>query len=268
MPPLKNTTWLSFLQELREHAIDPGLLEVDDIANLLGIQNHIHPLFQHVVPAIYLLDYTTGKYRIVSFVALQNLGFTRDQFEAGGVDFTISQYHPEDLKLFSEHIFPDRLKFLSTIKPEEYGDYVFSYNYRIQNRKGEYVSLLQRNALIKSDASGKPLLSLGMVINLEHYKNPNTVVQLIEKNNLGDMHDPTGPVLKKTYFLHDEDSLLTRREKELLKYLSDGYSSKQIADKLYLSEHTVIVHRKNMMAKTNTANVAELLSWAIRKEII
>jgi DNA-binding CsgD family transcriptional regulator len=75
-------------------------------------------------------------------------------------------------------------------------------------------------------------------------------------------------VLKKTYFLHDEDSLLTRREKEVLKYLSEGYSSKLIADKLFLSEHTVIVHRKNMMAKTNTANVAELLAWAIRKEII
>jgi DNA-binding CsgD family transcriptional regulator len=33
-------------------------------------------------------------------------------------------------------------------------------------------------------------------------------------------------------------------------------------------EHTVISHRKNMMAKTNSANIAELISWAIRNEII
>lgn len=99
-------------------------------------------------------------------------------------------------------------------------------------------------------------------------KNPNTAVQLIEKINGNDYAGEAQTILKKTYFLNNEDTLITKREKEVLKFLAEGLSSKQIADKVFLSEHTVIVHRKNMMAKTNSGNIAELVSWAIRNEII
>jgi DNA-binding CsgD family transcriptional regulator len=52
---------------------------------------------------------------------------------------------------------------------------------------------------------------------------------------------------------------LTKREREILGCIAEGLSSKQIADKLYISQHTVDNHRKNMLAKTATRNCAELL---------
>lgn len=268
MPSIKNTTWLEYIAELQQHEFDPDFLQIEGVEKLLGIADQVHPFFRHIIPSIYLLDYTTGSYVVLTDNCIREMGYYKEDYEEGGLPFTISNFNPEDKRVFNEHIFPDRVKFLKNIPPEEHAQYVFSHNYRHRGKDGKYTTLLQRNAFIRSDKQGRPLLSLGMVLNVEHYKNPNTVVQLIEKV------DPNGPSgagtvqLKKTYFVDDADSILSKREKEILKLLSEGLSTKQIADRIFLSEHTVTVHRKNMMAKTNTVNVAELLAWAIRKEII
>jgi DNA-binding CsgD family transcriptional regulator len=266
----KNTTWLDYIAECRNLDFDPAQLKIEGIENLLGIPKEIHPIFNYSLPFIYLMDYTTGRYTVFSknTSVEASIGVKKEAFEKGGLDFTISHYHKDDLKMYNKEIFPDRIRFLNTIPPGEHAKYVFSYNFRFKNQRGHYASILQRNTFIRSDANGKPLLSLGMAINVDHYKNPNTSVQLIEKMTGNDLTGEAQTILKKTYFLHDDDKLLTNREKELLKYLADGLSSKQIADKLFLSEHTVIVHRKNMMAKTSTGNVAEMISWALRNEII
>jgi len=57
---------------------------------------------------------------------------------------------------------------------------------------------------------------------------------------------------------------LTEREKEILKLLAEGYSSRQIADQLYLSVKTVLNHRRNIMEKLGVENPAQLIKFAIK----
>ena len=52
----------------------------------------------------------------------------------------------------------------------------------------------------------------------------------------------------------------TRREKEILACLAEGLSSKQIANKLFISEYTVSNHRKNMLQKSGAKSSAQLVS--------
>jgi DNA-binding CsgD family transcriptional regulator len=52
-------------------------------------------------------------------------------------------------------------------------------------------------------------------------------------------------------------------EKKILVQISQGLSSKQIADKLFLSEHTVKTHRKNLMKKNQCGSSSELVRKAI-----
>lgn len=54
-------------------------------------------------------------------------------------------------------------------------------------------------------------------------------------------------------------NVLSRREKEVLKLLVEGLSSKQIAEKLFLSERTVSNHRANMLQKCKVGNTVELV---------
>ncbi len=53
---------------------------------------------------------------------------------------------------------------------------------------------------------------------------------------------------------------LTERELEIIKLLKQGMDSKDMADHLHLSQHTVRNHRRNILKKTNTNKVTELLT--------
>ena len=61
---------------------------------------------------------------------------------------------------------------------------------------------------------------------------------------------------------------LTIREREILKLIAEGKSSKEIADILYISVRTVERHRANMMDKLNLRKTAELIKYAIEKGYI
>ena len=52
---------------------------------------------------------------------------------------------------------------------------------------------------------------------------------------------------------------LSNREKQILFYISEGMSSKEIADKLFLSKNTVDTHRRNMIRKRSARSCTELV---------
>jgi DNA-binding NarL/FixJ family response regulator len=60
---------------------------------------------------------------------------------------------------------------------------------------------------------------------------------------------------------------LTRREKQIIKLVIDGYSNTEIAEKLNLSVYTITSHRRNIYSKTMVNNVASLIDY-IREEDI
>jgi DNA-binding CsgD family transcriptional regulator len=61
---------------------------------------------------------------------------------------------------------------------------------------------------------------------------------------------------------------LTRRETDVLRLVSRGLSNKEIADKLSISIHTVISHRKNITEKTGIKSASGLTMYAVLKKII
>lgn len=65
-----------------------------------------------------------------------------------------------------------------------------------------------------------------------------------------------------------EDLALTRREIEVLQLMAEGLSNKEIAERLFVSERTVVGHKSNLMSKTNTKNTVSLLAYAIRNGLI
>ncbi len=60
---------------------------------------------------------------------------------------------------------------------------------------------------------------------------------------------------------------LTIREKEVLRLIALGYTSKEIAGKLNLSKLTVDTHRKNIQNKLGVANPAEMVRMAIQADL-
>ena len=59
--------------------------------------------------------------------------------------------------------------------------------------------------------------------------------------------------------------LLTIREREIVKLIAEGKSSKEIGELLFISSRTVQHHRANIMRKLNLKKTADLIKYAIQK---
>jgi two-component system, NarL family, response regulator NreC len=73
---------------------------------------------------------------------------------------------------------------------------------------------------------------------------------------------------KKTIKTQTAWDTLTQREKEVLKLVAEGYTSKEIADMLCNSPKTIERHRANIMNKLSVHNVSQMTLVAIEKNLI
>ena len=62
--------------------------------------------------------------------------------------------------------------------------------------------------------------------------------------------------------------LLTRREKEVLAMVMEGYTTPEIAQKLFISEATVNSHRRNLLDKMQAKNTVSLIKIAIENKLV
>jgi len=68
--------------------------------------------------------------------------------------------------------------------------------------------------------------------------------------------------LNKTQKGSEDNLTLSPREREILNLLAEGYSSKEIAEKLVISQSTVHTHRGNLMSKLGLGSRRELIQYA------
>ncbi len=68
--------------------------------------------------------------------------------------------------------------------------------------------------------------------------------------------------------LNDNHVLLTLREKEIIRLIIKEYNTAEIAEKLFISKHTVMTHRKNIFFKLQVTNIAGLTKKAFQLGIL
>lgn len=78
--------------------------------------------------------------------------------------------------------------------------------------------------------------------------------------------------VRKTFSIPDnipeEKETLSTREKEIVSYVVKGFTNQEIADKLFLSIHTVITHRRNIARKLEIHSATGLTIYAIVNKIV
>lgn len=65
-----------------------------------------------------------------------------------------------------------------------------------------------------------------------------------------------------------EPITLSERELEVIALIAEGYTNTQVADKLFLSAHTVTTHRKNIMKKLGVNNTAGIVMYAVKTQLV
>jgi DNA-binding NarL/FixJ family response regulator len=99
-------------------------------------------------------------------------------------------------------------------------------------------------------------------------------IKLVEEGKRYICREMVNKTKNAARFLKGEDDQLkainetfTRAEKSILEKIAKGYSTKQIAQQLEISEKTVETHRKHLFVKAKVKNVAELIAFAYSRRI-
>jgi DNA-binding CsgD family transcriptional regulator len=159
--------------------------------------------------------------------------------------------HPDDLKR-SELGLVKLFKIAHELFVAKKGEMVISSNFRMRSPGGNYVNQLIQCYLFFSLV---PIETIYMI-------HINTDISWYKKMKYG-YHYYVGDDL--SYFRYpDEEMLMTGnifsdREFEIIRLIREGLDSEQIAEKLFLSKHTVNTHRKNILDKTGKAHISELI---------
>jgi len=217
---------------------------------------------------IHVIDYSQHRHVALSGPLKTMMGFHPRDIIDSGLDFVIDIFQKDDFKIYNQTIFTQVTEFLKTTPQNEHGEYVFTYSYRMRNANGKWIRLFQQGRYITDPKTKLPLYSIALVNDISPLKKDNSMIFSIDKKGSENALFNHKNILTNYYYPDPEESRLSRREREILGRLTDGLSSKQVADKLNLSESTIVNHRKNMLKKTNTKNIAELVRYAINKGLI
>jgi DNA-binding NarL/FixJ family response regulator len=126
----------------------------------------------------------------------------------------------------------------------------------------EYVrASLQAGAdgyLLKKSSQEELINAIRHVISGEPYLDPGISSKII-----------TGYLTGKSTGVNESRwSMLTKREREVLKLIAEGYKNSEIAQHLCISVHTVETHRDNLMKKLDLHNTAALTAFAINRGLV
>jgi len=181
-------------------------------------------------------------------------------------DDIINQIHPEDID-FVAHAEETVLRYLyENIGRDKVLEYKMSYCFRLKTKDGSY-QLFQHQAIILStDQEGAFAQSVNIHTNINHLVSQNSYsASLINIKGGKSFFNIEVPVMKFSPSTHP---LFTAREIQLIKYIAMGLLSKNIAERMNISIHTVKTHRKNILQKAQVKNSSELISKCIVEGLI
>lgn len=116
----------------------------------------------------------------------------------------------------------------------------------------------------------KEILKEGAKNNVITKDTHHDLVEALEAVNQGQMilSDDINKILLTAVKQNKNDKLLTPREREVLKLISDDYTNHEIGEALEITEKTVESHRKSLFKKTKTSSVLGLLKYAFANNLI
>lgn len=156
--------------------------------------------------------------------------------------------------------------FWNYLDPGEALFYKSVYFFKIVDADGKKRNMLHQATVLTLTDNNEPEYVMVVHTDVSHLKFIDTkkvsFVSLHGKQSYFDVEiikqrfDPKSVKRKKTLL---KDSL-TKREKEIIRLIGQGYRAEKIADELNISVHTVRTHRKNILNKSDCKNITELVA--------
>lgn len=172
-----------------------------------------------------------------------------------GVDFSFSNIHPQQRRA----ALLIQLKTISTGFEHPHtclNDIIGNMTFQYKRKGGQYFQILQKSMVVATDADGYPLLYLRFLYDISHLVKPcvGLIIKAPEQTLIWNYNTS-----KKCL---EQVNLLSAQERRILGFLAQGKQSKEIAEMLFSSSHTVDTHRRNLLKKTHCIDTTALVTFA------
>lgn len=219
----------------------------------IKVDSQVLELFDHSNRCFFLADYSSLRMLFVSPNIVNVLGYTPEEFDFRKLFGII---HPDDGKAVFEigkMVLSRELSYIAGGSNRQIALYMA---YRAAKSNGKYTRISLTISRHTDPTGG--IYDMAEIRDISHVR-CGTVVSfaLLGGKPLKDLPQDSRKGLS-----------ISRREQEIIYYISQGFTSRKIAYELNLSEYTVNTHRRNIMSKTGTTNMVDMLLFAASNGII
>ena len=178
----------------------------------------------------------------------------------------IDSIHPDDLSFVSQAEEMAINYFYTVLGKEKVLEYKVCYNFRSRIADGSYKLFHHQAIVLSVDDEGRFGKSLNVHTNINHITTVNNyTVYLI---GIADQTDIIQLELNTEKKSTTVSTFFSRRESEVINLMSLGFNNSEIAEKLYISMHTVKNHRKNALKKARSKSSSELIAKCINEGLL
>ena len=223
----------------------------------LDLHKKLLHLFQPGTYYYYVFNIFQADFELVSPGVTSVLGYDPEEID---IHLFLEILHPDDKPYFLE--FERRItEFFKALPYEKIQNYKMQYDFRMRTKDNRYIRLLHQAVQIDFDESNF-YRTLDIDTDITHIKPDGIPCFSI----IGLEGEPSyyNIDITKTNALARSYDLFTRKEREILKLIIENNNSREIAEKLFISPHTVNAHRKNILRKAQAQTPLELVGKAIR----
>ena len=222
-----------------------------EIESLRKRIDNLENVLEHIPASVYINqietigDMQSGRNIFINKYGRDIVGYSQEEITAMGPAFFEKILHPDDSVIAEESI-----KHLHSDGVEPKSPIYRSVS-RIRNHAGNYHWCIGHTSVFKTRHDGTPLQFINVSLDISEFQ--HTILQL----------DDAMKVLcrlKNRLLLE----LLSKREKEILSMIVKGMTDDEIGRKLFISTQTAHTHRHRILKKTNSANTAALVSFAVK----
>lgn len=214
--------------------------------------DHLSHLSVQTKSMITVFDHFRQQHAYVSENHREVFGFERRDEERGEPTDLDVQIHPDDFQAVMRNGVACMKYFFVGNKHAVHHKLIREYRINI---KGAYVRVTEQIQVLEIDPQGNIWLAFCMMD-----ISPDQSSPFIVNSKLIDCR--TGYIITPVDTIYDGKPLLSEREVEILKLVDGGYLSKEIAEMLSISVHTVNTHRQRILEKLHVGTSIEAIRFA------
>lgn len=249
---------------------------IDSSSTLIGAKNinllkenfneeEVLKSYEAIGPFVYFIsDYSTHKYIKVGGSSEILFGYKNSEIEGKGFAFTLKVTPLKEIVrlLFGAKLF---WKYFKETKVEDRSFLRVNFTLTYKRSDGSTFEAFQQNRPILFDEKGNAIYFLGIITDISEFKTKFST----HEHYILNVKDPQNIIKYQIKIKeHELNTSVSIAELKVLNLIAEGLRTKEIAEKLFLSEHTINIHRKNLLVKLESNSSSQLIKKALMAGII